>query len=133
MTATTPSRVAAAMRRPLGPAAMRTFARIAEAWGLSAAEQQRLLGISAPSTFYRYRKDAPETLSPDLLERLSYLFGIYKALQILLRDEHADRWVRQPNDNPLFGGRPPLDRMLRGQVADLYVVRQYLDWQRGGG
>ena len=26
----------------------------------------------------------------------------------------------------------PLDRMLAGQVADLYVVRQYLDAQRGG-
>jgi len=31
-----------------------------------------------------------------------------------------------------FGGRCALARMLSGQVADLYVVRQYLDAQRGG-
>jgi hypothetical protein len=31
----------------------------------------------------------------------------------------------------LFGGRSALDRMLSGNVADLYQVRQYLDSQRG--
>jgi hypothetical protein len=46
--------------------------------------------------------------------------------------ERADEWVRRPNAAPLFGGRSALDRMLGGQVADLYVVRQYLDAQRGG-
>ena len=68
-----------------------------------------------------------------MLERLSYLFGIYAALQILLPvAERADEWVRKPNSAPLFGGRPALERMLGGQVSDLFVVRQYLDAQRGG-
>jgi hypothetical protein len=40
--------------------------------------------------------------------------------------------VRKPNDAPLFGGHPALRRMLSGNVADLYVVRQYLDAVRGG-
>jgi hypothetical protein len=54
-------------------------------------------------------------------------------LQILLPlKERADAWVRQPNAAPLFGGRSALDRMMGGQVADLYVVRHYLDAQRGG-
>jgi len=44
----------------------------------------------------------------------------------------ADAWVKKPNDAPLFNGRSALDRMLSGQVADLFVVRQYLDAQRGG-
>ena len=44
----------------------------------------------------------------------------------------ADEWLRKPNSAPLFGGHSALDRMLGGQVADLYVVRQYLDAQRGG-
>jgi len=39
--------------------------------------------------------------------------------------------VRQPNSAPPFGGNSALERMLSGQVADLYVVRQYLDAQRG--
>jgi len=43
----------------------------------------------------------------------------------------ADEWIRQPNNAPLFGGRSALERMLSGQVADLYVVRQYLDSERG--
>ena len=46
--------------------------------------------------------------------------------------ERADEWLRRPNSAPLFGGQSALQRMLGGQVADLYVVRQYLDAQRGG-
>jgi hypothetical protein len=40
--------------------------------------------------------------------------------------------VRKPNSARLFGGGSALDRMLGGQVADLFVVREYLDAQRGG-
>jgi hypothetical protein len=40
-------------------------------------------------------------------------------------------WVRQPNTAVPFGGRSALDRMLGGNVGDLFVVRQYLDAQRG--
>ena len=43
----------------------------------------------------------------------------------------ADEWVRKPNTAPPFGGGSALERMLSGQVADLYVVRQYLDAERG--
>ena len=72
-------------------------------------------------------------LSTGLLERLSYLFGIYKDLQVLLPEpEAADAWVRKPNAAPPFGGRSALERMLSGHVADLYVVREYLDAERGG-
>ena len=72
-------------------------------------------------------------LPQDTLERISYVLGIYRALQILLPDpERADVWVRRPNDAPLFGGASALDRMLGGQVADLFVVRQYLDAELGG-
>ena len=61
------------------------------------------------------------------------MLGIYKALQILLPDERAaDEWVRRPNSAVPFGGRSALERMSSGQVADLYVVRQYLDAQCGG-
>lgn len=116
-----------------GAAAFRTFFRIAEAWSLSAEEQMTLLGITSRSTFYKWRNDPPARLSPDLLERLSYLFGIYKDLQVLLPEPAAaDGWLRRPNTAPLFNGRSALERMLSGRVADLYVVRQYLDAERGG-
>ena len=115
-----------------GGPALRAFANIAEAWGLSVAEQLKLLGIASRSTFFKWRREREPRLPQDTLERLSYLLGIYKSLQILLPDTGAaDAWVRQPNSAPPFGGGSALERMLSGQVADLYVVRQYLDAERG--
>ncbi len=114
-----------------GGAGLRAFAKIAELWHLSVAEQLALLGISR-STYFKWRKEPQPKLPRDTLERLSYLLGIYKALQLLLPDTGAaDEWIRRPNDAPLFGGRSALERMLSGNVADLYLVRQYLDAQRG--
>lgn len=114
-------------------AALRTFWRIAEAWQLDATEQATLLGIGR-TTLYQWKQGKVNgPLDRHVLERLSYLFGIYAALQILLPvGSHADAWVRKPNTAPVFGGSSALTRMLGGQVADLYVVRHYLDAQRGG-
>jgi len=115
-------------------AALRTFFNIAKAWGLSATEEQRLLGVQR-STVYAWRAgDYPARLDADTLERLSYLFGIYSALHVLFPvPERADAWVRKPNTAVLFGGESALSRMLGGRVADLFQVRQYLDAVRGGG
>ena len=113
--------------------ALRTLFRIADAWKLSSKEQMKLLGSPPRSTFYKWRHGEHVVLPHDALERISYIFGIYSALQVLLpKPEAADAWIKKPNDAPLFGGRSALDRMLSGQVADLFVVRQYLDSQRGG-
>jgi hypothetical protein len=113
-------------------AALRTFWRLADAWKLSAQEQTTLLGVGR-TTLYQWKQGKVGPLDRHVLERLSYLFGIYAALQILLPvRERADEWIRKPNAAPLFGGRSALERMLGGQVADLFVVRQYLDAQRGG-
>ena len=100
---------------------------------LSVDEQMILLGVSARSTFFKWKKDPNAVLPKDTLERISYILCVYKALQVLLPDDKAaDLWVRRPNAAPEFGGQSALDRMLSGQVADLFVVRQYLDTQRGG-
>jgi len=113
-------------------AALRTFFRLAEAWQLSVAEQTTLLGV-ARTTLYQWKQGKVAPLDRHLLERLSHLFGIYSALHILFPvAARADEWVKKPNAAPIFGGRPALERMLGGQVADLYVVREYLDAQRGG-
>ena len=115
-----------------GGAGLRAFVKIAELWHLSIPEQLTLLGVTSRSTYFKWRKEPDPKLPRDTLERLSYLLGIYKALQLLLPDNHAaDEWIRRPNDAPLFGGKSALQRMLSGNVADLYIVRQYLDAQRG--
>jgi hypothetical protein len=120
-------------RKALSGPALRAFFRIADLWGLSAEAQMTLLGVSTRSTFFGWKKDGEGLLPRDTLERISYILGIYKALQILLPDEKAaDAWVCRPNSAPPFGGRSALERMLGGQVVDLFVVRQYLDAQRGG-
>ncbi|TLY77655.1 MAG: DUF2384 domain-containing protein [Gammaproteobacteria bacterium] len=113
-------------------AGLRAFVRIAQLWSLSIPEQLALLGIASRSTYFKWRKAPRPKLPRDTLERLSYLLGIYKALQLLLPDTRAaDEWIRRPNNAPLFGGRSALERMLSGNVSDLYTVREYLDAQRG--
>lgn len=113
-------------------AALRTFWRLADAWRLSPAEQQTLLGVGR-TTLYQWKQGKVGPLDRHVLERLSYLFGIHAALQVLLPvPERANQWVRKPNAAPFLGGTSALARMLGGQVADLFVVRQYLDAQRGG-
>ena len=116
----------------LGGPALRAFFKLAEQWELRISDQRRLLGDPPESTFYKWKRQQEGSLGRDVLERISYLLGIYKDLQILFPDaSQADAWVRKPNQAPLFGGRSALERMLSGNVADLYVVRQYLDAQRG--
>jgi Protein of unknown function (DUF2384) len=133
ITARSAPAVAAFDRRGLSGPGLRTFFRIAAAWRLSVDEQMTLLGLTARSTYFKWKKGEDTVLPKDTLERISYILGIYKALQILLPDPAAAAgWIRKPNDAPTFAGRSALERMLSGRVADLYVVRQYLDAQRSG-
>lgn len=113
-------------------AALRTFFAIARDWRLTEKEQMAILGLTARSTLQNWKAGAVARIGRDALERISYVLGIYKALHILLpvRAE-ADGWIRRRNRHPLFGGAPAIARMASGQVADLFVVRQYLDAQRG--
>ncbi len=122
----------AAPRPDLAAAGLRAFFRIAEAWGLGVEEQITLLGSPGRSTYFKWKREGATSLPRDVLERISYILGIYKALQILLPDPAAaDAWVRRPNRATPFGGRSALERMLSGNVIDLYMVRQYLDAERG--
>jgi len=117
-------------RKDLTGPALRTFFRIADAWGLREAEQMKLLGLESRSTFHTWKRGAVAAIPRDALERISYVMGIYKGLKLLL-PATADEWVRKPNTAPMFGGRPAIERMTSGNVADLFVVRQYIDAQRG--
>ncbi len=117
-------------RKGLTGPALRTFFNISKSWGLKEQDEMRLLGLDKRSTLQSWKRGAVAAIPKDALERISYILGIYKGLQILL-PATADEWVHKPNKNPLFGGRSALDRMTSGNVADLYVVRQYVDAQRG--
>ena len=116
----------------LGGPALRAYFAIAAAWGLRPAEARLLLGDPPESTFYKWKKQQDGAPTRDVIERISYVLGIFKALELLFPDPtRADAWIRKPNAALPFGGRSALERMLSGNVADLYVVRSYLDAQRG--
>ncbi|ATW02121.1 antitoxin Xre-like helix-turn-helix domain-containing protein [Sphingorhabdus sp. YGSMI21] len=117
-------------RKDLTGPALRTFFRVADAWKLSEQEQMNILGLDSRSTLQSWKKGGVAAISKDALERISYILGIYKGLKVLL-PKSADEWVRKPNEAPLFGGEPALNRLVSGNVADLFVVRQYIDAQRG--
>ena len=113
--------------------ALAVFFRMAERWGLDAAQKQVLLGTSR-AVYYRWQAgEVSAALDAATAERLSYLFRIYAALHVLLPvRERADAWLQAPNSAPLFGGGTALARLLGGQVGDLKVVADFLDAQRGG-
>ena len=111
--------------------ALRAFFRIAELWKLTTTEQRALLGIARQSALGRWRTAPPTTLSQETLERISHVLAIYEALQILLPEAGpADRWIKHPNEGPLFSGKPAMARLMSGQLDDLVVVRRYLEAQR---
>jgi len=132
---TTPlaERIKPEVRKRMSGGAIRTFLTIAEKWKLSAKEQMAMLGSPASSTFYKYKAGDVGTLSIDVLTRISLILGIYKDLHILFPDAAlADRWVKLPNANPMFGGATPAEFMSQGDMDPLYRVRRLLDARRGG-
>jgi len=121
------------VRREMSAPAMRTFFQVAAVWGLSGEEQRALLGWPPESTFYKYKAGQVGTLSYDMLIRISLVLGIYKDVHILYPESDlANRWVKLPNNNPLFGGKPALALMAEAGIDGLYAVRRLLDGRRGG-
>lgn len=126
------ARESSEVRRRLSGPALRTFFNIARAWELTTADERGLLGWPPSSTFHKYKSGAPGALSFDTLTRLSLVLGIYKSLGVLYPEPAlANRWVKMPNTNPAFGGRPALALMIDGGLDGLYRVRRLLDSRRG--
>ncbi len=83
---------------------LRVFLNICKEWGLTQEQQQVLLG-EASST-------VQEPLTPVTLERLSYVFRVYAALEILL---------------------PVPDRAATGSVDQVAEYRPIVRWGDGPG
>lgn len=115
-----------ALALPPGPA-VRTVLRIVQAWGLSRDQAMALVGVDS-TTVWTGWKNAPDSvrLKLHMIERVSHVIGIYRALHVLFDETFADRWVLAPNTGELFGGTPPIERMT-GFVLDLAEVRRRLD------
>jgi hypothetical protein len=119
-------------RERLSPPAVRTFFNMMSRWRVRDEDARALLGGVSNGAFYQMKKDADRILEPDRLLRISYLVGIFKALNILYSEPLADSWVQLENSNRIFGGQAPLAYMIRGGAPAMQIVRRLLDARRGG-
>ena len=117
------------MAKDSGIKALAGCFRILDMWGASNAQMRRILGAPAERTFFDWKANRVKRLPEDVMRRIGYVVGIFKALQIVYSDAQlADAWVNKPNRH--FGGQTPLERMAAGDVTDLSAVREYLDAAR---
>ena len=120
-------------RERLTPSALKAFFNIVHRWGIRDEDARQLLGGVTNGPYYEMKKHPDgRLLDADRLFRISYLVGIFKALNILHGQPLADEWVRLPNTNRIFGGASPLAYMVKGGVPALQTVRRLLDARRGG-
>lgn len=102
-------------------------------WKLSTAEQLSLLGLSKDNraALSKYRHGQPLANDRDKLERAGILLGIHKSLRLLFpyNRELAYGWMSQPNK--AFNGQSPVEVIDREGMIGMYMVRSYLDVQRG--
>ncbi len=123
---------AKAERERLSPAAIKAFLNIMRRWRVRDEDARALLGGMSNGPFYEMKRNPVRVLDEDRLLRISYLVGIFKALNILYSDALADAWMQLPNTNRIFGGETPLAYMKKGGTPALATVRRLLDARRGG-
>jgi hypothetical protein len=123
----------AAARARLSPSALKAFFNMMERWKVRDEDARALLGGVTNGPYYEMkRQPAERVLDADKLLRVSYLIGIFKALNILHGRALADEWMQLPNTNRIFGGSTPLAYVLKGGVSAMQTVRRLLDSRRGG-
>jgi len=127
-----PDLSARAERERLSEPALRGFFNVMGLWSVRDEDARVLLGGVTNGPFYEWKRDPNRVLDTDRLTRISYLIGIYKALQILHGRALADEWMQLPNQNPIFGGQTPLAYIMRGGLPAMQVVRRLLDARRAG-
>src|SRR5918993_2413214 len=109
-------------RERLSPAALRGFFAIMNRWQVRDDIARQLLGGVSNGTFYDMKRDPSRVCSADELTRISYLLGVFKALNVLHDDVLADAWMQLPNVNRLFGGDTPLEYVARGGIPAMEQV-----------
>ena len=115
-------------RRPLyeqhvsGPA-LAAFLRVSAAWGLDEPQERMLLGQPSSETLRNWKQNRTGALSLDQVERISYVLRIFRLLQ---ESQGAIGWLSAPREEPIFGGRRPIDVMCLEDIRGLRQVAQFL-------
>ncbi len=114
----------------LAEPAFRIFTNVANAWSLTTLEQSTLLGQPVADAFAVSRTEIIDDRWAEVLERMSYIIGIYRALHTIFPNaQQADGWIRRPNTAALFRGAPAITLICSGRLSDLSDVLAYLDSQ----
>jgi len=119
-------------RERLSGPAIRAFFAIMGRWKVKDEDARSLLGGLSNGPFYAMKRDADRVIDSDRLMRISYLIGIFKALNILHGRKLADEWMQLQNSNPIFANETPLSFVMHGGLPAMQVVRRLLDARRAG-
>lgn len=120
-------------RKRLSASSLIAFFNMMKIWKVRDEDAKLLLGGVSNGPFYEMKKSPKsKVLDIDQMFRVSYLLGIFKAINILHGQKLADEWVQLPNRNILFGGKTPLEYMIAGGLPAMQNVRRLLDGRRGG-
>ncbi len=99
---------------------------MASRWQLTRPEAMTLLGLTATSTYANWKNGKTGTIPRDTLERISYLLNIDDSLRAYLPTDTAIiqrlRHPQTPHEKPTSF----IQRMLQGNVIDIYLVQQEL-------
>jgi hypothetical protein len=95
-------------------------------WRISDVEARILLGGISEKSWDLLKGGDTSAIEQEALTRMAVLMGIHAGLRHLFVDtSRGYDWVKKPNAN--FDGLSALDVMKRGDLADLLVVREYLN------
>lgn len=110
-------------------AALSVFDKAAKELGLNTQERLKILNTGR-SLYFTLLKDPEPVLDVDRRDRLGYFLAIYELSGRLVGS--APAWLTAPNSAAVFGGKPPLERMLGGRMEDLLATLTYLKGAYGG-
>ena len=110
-------------------AALRAFDQAAVNLGLDIDARLKLLNLGR-SKYFELRSEKEPRLDVDRQDRLGYFLVIYELSGRLVGA--PEDWLKAVNRAPLFGGKPPLERLLHGHMEDLIATVSYLKGTYGG-
>ena len=109
--------------------ALGVFDLAASGLGLTIEDRLKLLNLGR-SKYFELRVQVDPVLDVDRRDRLGYFLAIYELSGRLVGAPGA--WLKAANRAPLFSGKPPLERILRGRMEDLIATLTYLQGTYGG-
>ena len=113
--------------------ALKAYRNIAHNWALSARQAAALADMSPGKWRGAQRPNYRGRVNVDQMLRLSALIGIYRSLELYFDTPIARSWILLSNQEPLFAGDKPVERMIDRSLPYMLSVRHYLEALPEGG